>query len=358
MTVSLTEAQSQKVHEYSFYADRRGRTPTQDRDKIERAIHKIYHMARIPVPEKRVWLPSPKAQITSGDLSVRKDLWDATVGSMLNQSITVMESGDWVRLVSSIWERPRRNIGIRVANLLYGDGRSPSPWAREEEPHSITYENSFMGGFDAGMVALLKYFGEVLGFEWCKKVAAFETLLGVGFWWPFRDRVIISELPEIYCDDRGNFHRDNGLAIEWPNSTGFYFSHGVRVPDFIITNPEKISIEGIQHEGNAEVRRVMIQKMGWDRWLRDSGAKPIHSDDFGTLYRIQVEVKVRDEFSWRDPEREESICLVKVTNSTPEPDGSFRDYILRVPPDMRRAKQAIAWTFGLSEDQYRPEMQT
>ena len=50
--------------------------------------------------------------------------------------------------------------------------------------------------------------------------------------------------------------------------------------------------------------------------------------------------------------------MVKVVNSTPEPDGSFKDYFLRVPPEIVRAKQAVAWTFGKKENEYSPALQT
>ena len=50
--------------------------------------------------------------------------------------------------------------------------------------------------------------------------------------------------------------------------------------------------------------------------------------------------------------------MVQVTNSTPEPDGSFKDYWLRVPPDTERAKQAVAWTFGKTEADYDVALQT
>src|SRR6266436_180030 len=38
------------------------------------------------------------------------------------------------------------------------------------------------------------------------------------------------------------------------------------------------------------------------------------------------------------------IVLVHVTNSTPEPDGSRRRYFLRVPPEVKTARAAVAWT--------------
>ena len=57
---------------------------------------------------------------------------------------------------------------------------------------------------------------------------------------------------------------------------------------------------------------------------------------------------------WRD----EPVAMVEVVNSTPEPDGSRRTYFLRVPPSMRRAREAVAWTFGMAGHEYRPAQES
>jgi hypothetical protein len=50
---------------------------------------------------------------------------------------------------------------------------------------------------------------------------------------------------------------------------------------------------------------------------------------------------------------EEPIFLVKVK------DPSLQVYyMLRVPPNVRTCKEAIAWTFGLSSEEYNPIMET
>ena len=59
----------------------------------------------------------------------------------------------------------------------------------------------------------------------------------------------------------------------------------------------------------------------------------IHSDELGDLYRADV------------PD-DEPLVMVRVLNSTPEPDGTYKPYWLRVPPGMTRASDAVAWTFG------------
>jgi hypothetical protein len=55
---------------------------------------------------------------------------------------------------------------------------------------------------------------------------------------------------------------------------------------------------------------------------------------------------------------DEPITMVEVVNSTAEPDGSSRTYWLRVPPHVNTATAAVAWTFGLSGEEYRPQVQT
>jgi hypothetical protein len=50
--------------------------------------------------------------------------------------------------------------------------------------------------------------------------------------------------------------------------------------------------------------------------------------------------------------------MVEVVNRTREPDGRFRHYWLRVPPTMRTAREAVAWTFNMPAERYAPEKET
>ena len=57
------------------------------------------------------------------------------------------------------------------------------------------------------------------------------------------------------------------------------------------------------------------------------------------------------------------FLMVKVVNSTPEPDGSFKDYFIRVPPafgdGQHTARSAVAWTFEESDEaDYAPLVET
>jgi len=49
----------------------------------------------------------------------------------------------------------------------------------------------------------------------------------------------------------------------------------------------------------------------------------------------------------------DEIAVVEVVNGTAEPDGSHRRYFLSVPPECRTACEAVAWTYGMTAEQYR-----
>jgi hypothetical protein len=119
----------------------------------------------------------------------------------------------------------------------------------------------------------------------------------------------------------------------------------VEVPEHVVLAPEKITVKEIEAEQNVEVRRVMIEKYGQSRYLLDSGAIEVHKDDWGILYRKEI------------PD-DEPIQMVKVVNSTPEPDGSKRDYFIRTPPTLTTARASVAWTFAQSAETYSPEVET
>lgn len=150
------------------------------------------------------------------------------------------------------------------------------------------------------------------------------------------------ERPERQSTDaQGRLHHETGPALLCRDGWPLYSWHGVSVPAQVIERPDRISTSAIDSETNAEVRRVMIERYGASRYLLDSGAQKTHTDDYGTLYR-----KARQD--------DTDLVMVKVVNSTPESDGTFKDYFLRVPPEMKTAREAVAWTFDKSESEYAP----
>jgi hypothetical protein len=177
---------------------------------------------------------------------------------------------------------------------------------------------------------------------WLPLVDAYEA--GLWLFWVTAKEVIAVERPALRTLN-DQLHCADGPAVAWPNGASYYFWRGVQVSEPIVMQPETLTAQQAIAERNAEVRRVIIERIGHERFLLEANAAPIHQDETGSLYRIPVM-------------DDEPIVLVHVTNATLEPDGSLKKYVLRVPPTMKRARQAVAWTFGLREDQYQPTMET
>lgn len=151
---------------------------------------------------------------------------------------------------------------------------------------------------------------------------------------------IVCENPTgLHIDKRERLHNETGLAIEYPDGWGVYALNGVIVPKKVVMNPSDITLKEAHEYPNIEVRRLMQKAMGYDKYLDGMGFKPVQEDGFGVLYKAQQE-------------RDEDLCVVKVVNSTPEPDGTYKDYYLRVDPRCKTALEAVAWTWELSPEDY------
>jgi len=172
-------------------------------------------------------------------------------------------------------------------------------------------------------------------------------------WWAFEDLAIIAEPPtRLRLDDAGLLHGETGPAIEYADGLAAWAWHGVAVPRTVIETPERISVRRIIEEPNPEVRRVMVDRMGYERLIRESGARLLAEDQAGKLWHIPVAI-AGDAGS-----RPEELRIVEVVNSTPEPDGTRRHYFLRVSPHLDSAHEAVAWTFGLGGREYAPGIES
>ena len=207
--------------------------------------------------------------------------------------------------------------------------------------------DSVFGSHEAGWLSLYSFVREACGLkaETEKLNGLMELAESCGWIIPHADICFASERHNVLNrDERGRLHSLTGPACAYPDGFAIYAVHGVRVPERVVTQP--IELQWIEAEQNAEVRRVMIDRYGQSRYLRDSGAKLVSEDRRGKLWRKELD-------------GDEPIQMVEVLNSTPEPDGTFKTYFLRVPPDVTTATQAVAWTFGIAKaEDYRPELET
>lgn len=119
----------------------------------------------------------------------------------------------------------------------------------------------------------------------------------------------------------------------------------VPVTHEIAFEPQKITSKQVLDEKNAEVRRVMIERMGYLRFSEEVGAKEIDQDkDTGGQRQL-----LRIELDGDEP-------LVGLVCRCPSTD---RQYFLRVPPTMKSCHQAAAWIAGFDDPSlYKPLIET
>lgn len=160
-----------------------------------------------------------------------------------------------------------------------------------------------------------------------------------------RVMVLMARPLVVRTDERGFWHSRTGPAVLWPSGRREYYLHDRKVPRWMVEHPEWVPIRKIKKESNAEVRRLLIdayiERHGHKRFIERYGAKLVHEDDVGKLWGVPGRVVGY------------SMTLAEVLNKTPEPGGTFRTYFIPTPPHMRTCREAIAWTFGMSEDEYR-----
>ncbi|MDW5323238.1 DUF6745 domain-containing protein [Plantactinospora sp. KLBMP9567] len=167
-----------------------------------------------------------------------------------------------------------------------------------------------------------------------------------GWWWPYERLVILTERPtRLHRDNLGRLHHDDGPALAYPDGFGLHAWRGMPIPAGVAAELPTLTVERIRAERNAEVRRVMLEHFGYDRYLRESRTTAVHRDEYGVLWRLNLP-------------QDEPLVMVEVVNATPEPDGTRRTYWLRVPPDTRTARAGVAWTFGVEPERYAPLVQT
>lgn len=127
-----------------------------------------------------------------------------------------------------------------------------------------------------------------------------------------------------------------GVGLRW---------RGMAVDARIVFFPEHLTAKMALDEPNSEVRRVMIERMGFDRFIRESRAEVMHEDrDPGgprRLYRVLLT-------------GDEPLAVVSVNCPS-----TGRHYLIRVPPDTKTCHQAVAWTAGFDNpEDYQPLAET
>jgi len=366
---------------------------------VQAAVRNVYELAGLPPPDRLVWLDSPLAGSVAASIfdksyenlylklvqkpvdTMMQGLWRAAkeAGTFeLWQDIDLQLKASPLNVASNI-VNPLRTQIARQLEIRFGHLSDPynsmqvfseDVWSyilmRVEQQlneqdfgvlSQLVFDSQFnascanqswycgLGGQDGDSLELLS-FAERLGMDSSAARGVLQLSRQVGWWWAFDQVCIVTYRPQmLLLDQDDRLHNNSGPAIEYNDGWCIYMRKGSPVPERVVHFAGQKSLLAIDREQNIEVRRHLIEQYGVEQYLKDAEAIKIDEDSCGVLYR-------------KDFLLDEPLKMVKVLNSTPEPDGSQRYYYLRVPPNIETARDAVAWTFYMTADEYSPDVET
>ncbi|XZO03289.1 MAG: DUF6745 domain-containing protein [Microcoleus sp.] len=159
-----------------------------------------------------------------------------------------------------------------------------------------------------------------------------------GWIFPYEKVCIVCDRPRILSfDSQHRLHAEAGPAIQFADGYSLYSYHGVTLPEkYGQIHPNEWQPQWLLEEENAELKRVLIQGIGYDRICSELAAVELDTWQEYTLLKIDTKVDV------------EPIYLLKMTC----PSTGFI-HALRVPPDINSAREAIKWVnWGVDSEDF------
>lgn len=208
------------------------------------------------------------------------------------------------------------------------------------------FDEVAVGPHDLASLGVYEYLHDVL--DWQEPTQPMRGLWKIarsaGWIVPHEHVCWISERPShLRTDARGRLHCADGPALRYPDGWSVYAWKGVQIPAWMIEHPEWITPSGLADTFDPVRRNCMIEIMTPERFVKTGLVSRVSEDETGVLWRKFWSFRGVTIGSW---------SAIEVVNGTAEADGSRKRYFLRVPSAMRTAREAVAWTYGLTADQY------
>jgi hypothetical protein len=360
----LSDPQRERLAEYGQrWSEYRSATAPCDRTVAEAGVKRAYAAAGLPPPREILWGNGPLEIATAWARSpdgagenVRSQVVDLVCRKAQNAVEHAVGLGVRMALAaeprlarvpqfcSSLdeavhrdCERVRPKLRTRFLSLFAAGGGRRASFA----------STAFASHSASSSLGALEFFHDVCGLQ--RQTAALSGLWQIAktasWMLPHRRVCWLAERPSVLRRDaRDRLHAADGPAISYPDGWSAFAWKGVLVPRWIIERPELITVRTIAAALDPQIRRCMIEILTPERFIAQGGAHRVAQDETGVL--------------WRQRWRWEAWAAVEVINGTPEPDGTLKRYFLQVPANMRSPREAVAWTYGLSESRYRPVVRT
>jgi hypothetical protein len=342
-------------------AIRRATEPA-DRGAAEEGVRLAYRAAGLEPPARLVWCGSPVALAQLARVASHADgpnVKAALIGR-LRRRVAAMVRG-------RIDARVRAQVESMVdpADALVASAVEPVINATQREHVSLLelvrrsyplswsdaarvlagqqgFRTSAIGPDELSWLGPFEYLRDLFGLheETAPLRGLWQVAENLGWLQPHRHTCWLAERPQLLRGDaRDRLHDAEGPALAYPDGWQVWAWKGVEVPRWVIERKDAITLTAIDSETNVQVRCCMIEIMTPARYVALGGAERIAEDETGILWRK----------TWLSVD---AWAAVEVINATPEPDGTRKHFFLQVPAHLRTAREAVAWSYGLSANVY------
>ncbi|MFB2973336.1 DUF6745 domain-containing protein [Aerosakkonema sp. BLCC-F183] len=319
-------------------------SPT-DKQKAEEAIVLAYVYLGLKPPQQILWFDNPLAAVNwmvANRYSLRE--------GFINYNI-------WLKLEKIIiYFAIERSVEIRLINILHSKLRNIEIITHEilgavwdaidedlfENNRNFIESNLYIGSNGISQVQYLAFYEylQTIGVDCSKVKGMWEAAKHCALWWDFKHIAIATPKPKaIALDNESRLHAEGKPAIAY-KEFNVYAYHGVRLPEkYGECHLKEWRSQWILEEDNAELRRVLIQGIGYDRICQELQAVELDYWREYVLLGIEESIDV------------EPVYLLKMTC----PSTGYV-HMLRVPPSVNSAREAIAWVnWGVDPEEFAVE---
>ena len=207
------------------------------------------------------------------------------------------------------------------------------------------FNEMIYGSQDAHWLGFYQFFSKEVDLDCVKPLEGMIELANHTGWLNvYEDAVVFQHRPEIIkFDAEKRLHCEDGPAIRYRDGYSLYSWHGTRIPSEWITNKSALTAKIAITWENIEQRRCACEILGWAKILKELDSKIIdedHDPEIGTLLEVTIPNVGKEKFL-------RVLC------------GTKREFALPVPPEMRSALEAQAWTWGMNKNEFViPEIRT
>lgn len=144
------------------------------------------------------------------------------------------------------------------------------------------------------------------------------------------EKVYVSERPNtIMFNEDDVLHNEEGKSVEFDDGWGVYSLNGVMVDEQIVMHPETQTIDQIQNEENEEIKRIRIERFGWEKYLNGINATLVDEN--------QNDIEGTKEFLFTGDGITALLCICPSTG---------KEFVLEVPPETKTCGDAQFWLSG------------